>query len=334
LALPNVTLMDECDVEGPATTEDRRRVTGVYVIQRGAGHQATTLPADLVVDASGRGSASPKWLEQLGYSRPEEETVQINISYATRIYRRKPGDLVEAKLLIISPEPPENSRGGFLFPLEEDRWIVSLGGRGDDNPPTDESGFLAYARSLAAPDLAQMLPRLEPLSDIYAYRFPANLRRRYEKVAHFPDGYLVLGDAVCSFNPIYGQGMTSAALQAVELDRLLQSRGAQGVTGLAAPYFKRVAKIVDSPWQMAVGQDFRFPTTVGEKSPKTDFINSYVARVNRATHHDPVVYRAFLDVMNMIKPPTSLMAPKIMARVMWPARRGRHQASAAQSQPA
>jgi 2-polyprenyl-6-methoxyphenol hydroxylase-like FAD-dependent oxidoreductase len=318
LETPNITLIDECDVEGPATNDDRTRVTGVHVVYRGEGHgedqRAATLAADLVVDAAGRGSAAPKWLEQMGYARPEEETIKIDAGYATRIYRRKPGDLIGANLIMIAPEAPHLSRGGFFFAMEDDRWIVALGGWGGDYAPTDEAGFLEYARSLAAPDIAAILPKLEPLSDIYAHRFPANLRRRYERLERFPERYLVLGDALCSFNPVYGQGMTSAALQAWTLDQLLDGR--RTLDGLAQPFFKQTAKIVDIPWQTTVGEDFRFATTQGKKAPETDFINGYVNRVNRATHHDTVVYRAFLDVMNLIKPPTSLMHPRIMMRVL------------------
>jgi hypothetical protein len=145
-------------------------------------------------------------------------------------------------------------------------------------------------------------------------KYPASLRRHYEKLARFPEGYLVIGDAVCSFNPIYGQGMTVAAMEAAALDNLLMERHGN-LKGIARPYFKRVAKVVDIPWQMAVGEDFRFPQTEGKKAPGTDLINAYIARVHHASHNDPVVCAAFLDVMNLIKPPTSLFHPRIAWRV-------------------
>ncbi|MCC6168633.1 MAG: FAD-binding monooxygenase [Caldilineaceae bacterium] len=328
LTRPNITLLDECEVKEPATDSAKQRITGVHVVHRGDGHRAELLETDLVIDASGRGSAAAKWLAALGYAQPEEEAVQVNIGYASRIYRRKPGDLVGANLIMITPTPPQSIRGGFAFPMEDDRWIVGLGGRGGDYPPTDEAGFLEFARSLAAPDIYNLLLQVEPLSEIVPYRFPANLRRRYEKLARFPEGFLVLGDAVCSFNPVYGQGMTSAALQAVELDRLLADRG---VKGLASAYFKQIVKIIDIPWQIAVGEDFRFPTTQGKKAPETDLINAYVTQVNRASHHDPVALKAFLEVMNLIKPPSSLMRPRILWRVL---RRSRKTLPAPQPQPA
>lgn len=319
LAIPNIVLRDECDVEGPESTSDRQRVTGVRVTHRWDGGRSESLPTQLIVDCAGRGSAAPKWLEQLGYARPQEEVVKIESGYATRVYRRKAGDLPGATLIMITPTPPHSTRSGFVFPMEDDRWIVTLGGWGGDYPSTDEAGFLAFANSLAAPDIAQLLPRLEPLTDIYTHRFPSNLRRRYEEMERFPDGYLVLGDAVCSFNPVYGQGMSSAALQAVELGRLLQTRqqqGAKGLTTLARPYFKQIAKIIDAPWQISAGEDFRFATTEGKKAFGTDFINSYIAKVNRASHVDPLVHRAFLEVVHLKKHPSSLMQPGMLMRVL------------------
>lgn len=201
-----------------------------------------------------------------------------------------------------------------MFPIEGDRWIVTLGCWAGDYPPTDEASFLEFARSLASPDIYNLISRIEPLSDIMPYKFPANLRRHYEKLAAFPAGYLVAGDAICSFNPIYGQGMTSATLQAAALDRVLQTQPTRNA--LAHAFFKEAAKIVDIPWQLSVGEDFRYPETTGPKAPGTDFINRYVERVHKATHNDTVVYGAFLHVMNLMKPPASLFHPKIVWRVL------------------
>jgi 2-polyprenyl-6-methoxyphenol hydroxylase-like FAD-dependent oxidoreductase len=255
------------------------------------------------------------------------------VGYATRVYRRRPEDfdLIGAKLLMVSPDAPYHKRSGFMFPIEDDRWIVTLGGWAGDHAPTDERGFLEYARTLAAPDIYQLLLKLEPLGDIITYKLPSNLRRHYEKLPRFPEGYLVIGDAVCSFNPVYGQGMTSAAMQVAELDRALSERAT--LAGLARRYFKRSARVVDLPWQMTAGEDFRFPETTGPKQPGTDFINAYVSRVNVASHTDPVVGRAFLEVMNLMKPAPSLMQPRILWHVLR-ARRATPTRSAVRGTPA
>lgn len=315
LALPNVTLLSACAVEGLLASADRRRVTGVRVVHREDTIRRDTLPADLVVDVSGRGSASAKWLAALGYAPPQESEVTVNVRYATRIFRRRPGDLPGAELLMVTGTAPVHKHGGMAFPLEGDRWIVTLAGVHGERPPTDEEGFIAFARELPAPDLYRLISRVEPLSEIVPYRFSASLRRHYEKLRRFPDGYLVMGDAVCSFNPIYGQGMTSVAMQAQTLYRLLAQRERKP-HGLWRQLFKETAKVVDIPWQSAVGEDFRFAETQGPKAPGTDLINAYVTKVHAATHHDTVVYGQFLKVMNLMAPPSSLFRPAIMRRVL------------------
>jgi 2-polyprenyl-6-methoxyphenol hydroxylase-like FAD-dependent oxidoreductase len=316
LALPNVALRSAVAVTEMAATADRSRVTGVKATAR-TSQQVEMLDADLVVDASGRGSAAPKWLEALGYGRPAETEVKVDIAYATRVYRRRRGDMVGAELLMIVEEPPAGTRMGLVFPIEGDRWICSLGGQCGDHPPTDEVGFMEFARSLPTPEVYHLISRAEPLSAIMPHKFPASLRHHYEKLARFPAGFLVMGDAIASFNPIYGQGMTSAVMQAEALDQAL---AAAESSPLFARFFGAAAKVVDLPWQLAVGEDFRFPQTEGKKAPGTDLINAYVTHVHRATHQDTVVYAEFLKVMNLMQPPASLLKPAIAWRV-WRASR-------------
>lgn len=315
IALPNVTVRDGWSVERLLATDDHSRITGVEIARRDATEQREKLHADLVVDTGGRGSHAPQWLAALGYARPEERAVTCGVAYATRLYRRDPDAPGSRDWVFITPDAPREKRMGGAFPVEGDRWIVSLGGWHGDHAPVDEAGFNAFAQSLPAPDVYAIVSGCEPLSGIVLHKFPASLRRHYEKLQRFPEGYLVLGDAVCSFNPLYGQGMTAAALQAAELDTLLTDRGGR-LEGIAKPYFRRVSRVIDIPWQTAVGEDFRFPETRGPKAPGTDLINAYVARVHRATHHDPVVGAAFLRVMNLIEPPSSLLHPRIFWRVL------------------
>lgn len=317
LALPNVAIWDECAVVEPVTNAEKSALAGVRVIRRNLGDQQEIVTANLIVDAAGRGSAAPKWLAALGYDPAPVELVTINIGYATRTFRRRPHDLSGANLVMIAAQPPSNKRSGFLFPIEGDRWICTLGGWAGDHPPADEPGYLAFARSLAAPDVYNIISRSEPLTDIQLYKYPASQRRRYEKLQRFPAGYLVLGDAICSFNPVYGQGMTSAALQAAALDQLITEQPKLvGSAELATKYFERAAKVIDIPWQLAVGEDFRFAETVGHKAPGTDLINAYVNKVYETLHYDTTVYAEFLKVMNLMQPPTSLFHSKVLWRVL------------------
>jgi flavin-dependent dehydrogenase len=327
LARPGVRMLDDARVTRLLPGTDNTRVAGVVVERPGASQAPLELRADLVVDAGGRGSQLPRWLAALGYPEPETSTVKCGIGYATRIYRRDPASPSGSQWVVITPEAPRESRQGGAFPVEGDRWILGLGGWHGDHPPTDEAGFLAFARSLPAPDIYEIARGCEPLSGIVAHTFPASQRRRYERLGRFPDGLVPLGDAVCSFNPVYGQGMTLAALQAAELDQLLRERRG-ALAGLAGPYFRRIARHIDVAWQLSVGEDFRFPQTVGRKAPGTDLVNSYVARVNRASHHDPVVSAAFLRVVNLIEPPSSLLHPRMMWRVLRAARHRRQPAGA------
>lgn len=314
LALPNVKLMDNCGVNQLLSTPDRQRVIGVRVEQRGEGNHLQDLHADLVVDCSGRGSRTPQWLAELGYDAPPVSEVKVNVGYATRLYRRLPSDPRGQMWTLITPEAPHERHFGAAFPIEGERWIVSLGGWHGDHPPTDEAGFLAFARALPAPDVYDIISQAEPISEIMSIKFPHSVRRHYEKLRRFPAGFLVAGDAVSSFNPTYGQGMTSAALQAAQLDRLLQKQTLQ--EKLVAAFFQQAASVVDIPWQLAVGEDFRFPQTSGPKPAGIDFINRYVAKMHRATLHDAVVGEAFLKVMNLMAPPPSLFHPRILWRVL------------------
>jgi flavin-dependent dehydrogenase len=272
------------------------------------------LNANLVVDATGRSSASSRWLAALGYEKPPEILVTVELGYATRQYLRPAGSLENTKLVVVSADPPHSTRCGVIMPIEGDRWIVTLAGWGDDQPPLDEQGFVEFARNLPAPDIYNLVSCAEPVSEIFGYKYPASLRRQYEKVSKFPAGYLVMGDALCSFDPVYGQGMTSAALQAKVLDELLQTQ--PNVQGLAERFYKRVAKIVDIPWKLSTGEDFRFPQTQGKKPTGTDLMNAYVSLVHQATHRDQFVHSAFLRVINLLEAPSILLHPKIVWRVL------------------
>jgi 2-polyprenyl-6-methoxyphenol hydroxylase-like FAD-dependent oxidoreductase len=311
LALANVTAKDNTDVLELITNNDKTRVTGVR-LQNRTTSQEETLYADLVVDVTGRGSRSPTWLEQLGYDKPECSEIKINMRYASRTYRRNENDLNGNTHLIVAPNAPYQKRGGVLLAREDNQWIVTLLGMVGENVPSDEKGFLEFARSLPTPDLYNLLSNAEPLSDITPYSFPASLRRHYEKLSRFPEGYLVFGDALCSFNPIYGQGMTTAALEAKTLHACLE----KGSGGLAKRFFKQAAKVIDTPWTLAAGADFGFPETEGKRPPQTAFINRYIGKLLTAAWHDPVLAVAFHRVSNLAASPASLFAPTIALRVL------------------
>ena len=310
-ALPNVRLVDRCDVVGLATTPDRRRVTGARLLRRADGSAEEALGADLVVDATGRGARTPAWLEALGYPRPEREQVRVGLGYASRIYRLPP-DALGGDLAVLQAATPRHPRTGALQVLEGDRWMVTLAGILGDHPPTDPVGFLDFARSLRFPDIYQAVRDAEPLDDPVAFRFPASVRHRYEKLDRFPGGLLVMGDAVASFNPIYGQGMSVAALEALALRRHLE----HGTAPRPRNWFRELARVVDVPWDIAAGGDLVFPGVQGRRTAKVRLVNAYLARLHAAAAHDADLAGAFLRVAGLVAPPGSLLRPGVAARVL------------------
>jgi 2-polyprenyl-6-methoxyphenol hydroxylase-like FAD-dependent oxidoreductase len=301
-ALPNVRVADHCAVD--AIESSGGRVTGVK-----AGGEVAN--ADLIVDASGRGSQSPAWLEAMGFPRPAEDVVRIGLGYATRTYRRTAQQL-KGDIAVICPAEPPHTRGGVALAMESDRWMVTLFGVLGDHPPTDEQGFNAFARTLPAPDVFEVISQSTPLTDPVPFRFPQSTRRRYESVGRFPEGYLVFGDAVCSFNPIYAQGMSTAALQAGALDHCV----AAGDDALAQRFFAAAAKVIDAPWTMAVGGDLRYDAVEGARNATVKFVNWYIGRLHIAAAGDAVVARAFHRVANLLDPPPSIMKPAIAFRIL------------------
>jgi len=294
--------IQNCAVQGLVATSDKAAIQGVR-LKVGGGEEQVAL-ADLVVDASGRGSSSPAWLEGLGYARPEEDRIEIGIGYTTRVYRRHPTDLGGKTAVVIAGSSPNWRNGAVLFQTE-DRWIVSIGGYFGDDAPDHEQMFAAYARSLPTSGIYDIVSRNEPLTDFATYRFNENLRRRYERLARFPKNFLVFGDAVCSFNPVYGQGMTVAAQEAALLREWLRD----GDADLALRFFNAVQPAIDIPWDIAVGNDLRHPKVAGPRSAKVKFINWYVGKLHKAARHDSKLATAFLQVANLKAPPEHLLHP-------------------------
>ena len=288
------------------------RVTGVCL------HTGQTIDANLVVDASGRHSRSADWLAELGYEKPAEDTIGVRISYTTRILSRRPDHLGGKAIALVGADAPM-WRFGVAVAMEDDRWIVTQGGYFDDRPGQGDSGFLEFARTLAAPEIADLLTVAQPLTPATNFTFLASRRWRYERLNRFPAGFLVFGDALCSFNPIYGQGMTTAALEGLALGRCLQD----GEEALAERFFASAAPIIDIPWQIAAGSDLRHPQLADMQTPIGRFMNWYIGKVHRAAAKDPAVGCAFLRVTNLISPPTELFTPATLARVVLGALRRR-----------
>lgn len=311
--LDSVTVRSDCQCTDYLTDESGTDVEGV-VVRDGDAESKTELSADLVVDATGRTSQTPTWLEEHGYQSPTVDELQVDVAYSTITIERPPDD---RRIYTVPPSPPR-TRAGFAIPIENNRWEITMQGMHGDDPPTDVEGFKEFAASLPIPDLKILLEEQSWISEeITHYPFPASVRRRYENLDRFPDGLLVVGDAIASFNPIYGQGMSVAALEAILLHHVLASGGQED---LALRFFDRAEAVIDDAWQIAVGGDFKFPQTEGSKPPGTDLFNGYMARLARSAHSDGVVADAFIRMVLFEKPYTSLLHPSILRRVLLPSR--------------
>ena len=202
-SIPNVRFLQKTDVTGLVPAKQGEAVVGAKVRSREGGTDEEIL-ADLVVDAGGRNSNASGWLEELGYDAPEETIVDAHLGYASRIYERTEGGARDWKALLVQAAPPNVTRGGVLYPIEGGRWIAGLDGVGGDYPPTDEDGFMEFARSLRTPMLYETIKDAKPLTPIYGYRATKNRKRHYEKLSRQPHNFVVTGDAASAFNPVYG----------------------------------------------------------------------------------------------------------------------------------
>lgn len=318
--LPNLSIRSNTRVKG--LLYDAGRVTGVRLAPALGGAEEE-LTADLVVDASGRHSQLPEWFAALGLAVPRIEEVALETHYASRIYSRKPHHLNGGiALLIVSA--PESPRGGIALALDEERWIVSQYALDGERPPQDHAGFVGFARTLASSALAEILEDAEPLGETRTLRFPSSVRRHYDKLRDFPKGVLVCADALSSFNPTFGQGITVAAKQALLL-RGLCTRVA--LPELGKVFLKRAAPIVDVAWNASVGRTFLYPGVLGRPTLKMRIANAYLPSVVAKAHEDAEVATALLKVMHFLAPPASLFAPGMMVRVLARSRRKRRAAA-------
>jgi 2-polyprenyl-6-methoxyphenol hydroxylase-like FAD-dependent oxidoreductase len=309
--LPNVALEERCDAVGLLAGERRDRIVGVRLLRRAPGSATEELPADLVVAATGRGARLPAWLEELGYPRPAEQRLDIDIVYATRPLRLRAGALGPDKLVLVFARPGL-PRGLFLFAEEHDRWRLSAYGYGGHHPPTDPDDFEDFVASVAPPDVAAAVRAAEPLGPVVAHRIPADLRRRYERLRRLPGGLLPFGDAICAFNPVYGQGMTVATREALTLRDCL----AAGPDGLERRFLRAAARTIDDAWTLATAADLAQPTIAGRRPARVRLVNAYLRRLHTAAERDPELALAFINVVAMIDRPHRLLHPGPVGRVL------------------
>ncbi|MGY1580309.1 FAD-dependent oxidoreductase [Streptomyces sp. MN13] len=298
-----------------------RRVEGVRVSTPSGDED---IDADFVVDASGRGSRVDKWLAALGVTGVREQTVDAGLVNATRIYRTPEG-AEDFPLTIVHADPYQGrpGRSGMVLPIEGGRWMASLAGtRGGGEPPSDPEAFLRYALDLPHPIVGRLIAAAEPLTDVHVSRSTSNHRRYLEKTRQWPERFVVLGDALATFNPAYGQGMSVAALGARVLSRELGRAGLTG-PGLARRVQRGAAGAVQAAWTMAVGQDVWYPGTRGGAPGLADrLVTRYSRRMMRATTGSYSAATAVWDLTSMTAGPGRLLRPSaVLAATVGPVKR-------------
>ncbi|WP_437288414.1 FAD-dependent oxidoreductase [Sorangium sp. So ce406] len=313
-SLPNVEILDETTVSGLRLSADRARVTGVTIERPGGGPDELT--AELVADASGRGSRAPQWLEAAGYARPPESEVEIDIAYVSRVYRPPERYRHRPVLILIAPRPPAGKRAGFMCSVEGDRWYVSLCGYFGEHPPLDDAGFVEFSRTIARPEIHELIKDAEPLTSPTLYRFPADRRRHFERMQRQPDGFVVLGDAACAFDPLFGQGMTVACLGAGVLARCLCDQPSGDVRGLARRFQRALSSSTDLPWRLATTEDLLFPEAEGERPFWFGAMRWYNRKLAEVSAYDTAVYGRWLLVMHLMRGLITCFAPSVVIAVL------------------
>jgi 2-polyprenyl-6-methoxyphenol hydroxylase-like FAD-dependent oxidoreductase len=311
----NTTVRQRCRVTEVLASPDGEAVTGVrYEDGNGV---SETIAADLVIDASGRGALTLALLQSIGRPLPEVTTIGIDLGYGTCVFEIPDDAPTEWKGVMTFGKAPDNSRGGLLLPLEGNRWMVTVGGRHGDVPPGDAEGFLTFARSLRTPTIYNAIRHAKRLDGVARYGFPESALRHFERLDVFPRGLLPIGDAICRFNPVYGQGMSVAALEARLLQRLLERLGRDGdpIAGLAPTFFAEVQPLIETPWSVAM-LDFAFPSTRGQCPADFDITLKFGIALTQLAAEDPAIHKLTIEVQHLLKPRSVYRDPALVRRVL------------------
>jgi 2-polyprenyl-6-methoxyphenol hydroxylase-like FAD-dependent oxidoreductase len=311
--LANVTLRDRCRAVAAEVAPDGTTIAAVQCAKEDGMRE--TIPADLLVDATGSGRLTLGTLRSLGMS-PEQTAIEVDVGYATAVFA-VPDAVPDWKSVMTFPDARTSTRGALLLPLEGNRWMVTSIGRFGDKPPGDRDGFLGFAAQLRTPTISRAIARAEWLHDVKRFAFPASVRRHFERLQSFPRGLLPFGDAICSFNPVYGQGMSVAAQEACRLRELLAARAGDPdpLAGLGPAFFSETQALIETPWTMAASLDFAYPQTGGERPKDLASTLAFGSALMRLAAHDPAVHELTLEVLHLLKPLSVYRDPELVRRV-------------------
>jgi len=310
----NIQLLDACRVTEIVARPGRPVIEGVRYDT--SDHQSMHLSADFIVDASGRGSHTLALLDSTGAPKPDETEIGIDMAYSTAVFKRPVSPPSDWQTIMVLPFAPKDNRGAILSPIENDQWILSLGANHGDAPPGDFEGIVEFAKSLRTLTIYEAIKELKPIGPIMRYLLPHSVRRHFETSKYFPKGLLPIGDAICRFNPVFGQGMTVAAQEAIILRRLLDARAkrADPLDRLASAFFEEIQGVLETPWGVAMS-DFVYPKTRGKRPENFEQAMQFNLGLVRLGAQDASVHKLMFEVNHLLKGRSALRAPDIMERV-------------------
>lgn len=295
------------------------RIDGVALSGKD-GTEGEHLGGDLVVDCTGRSTRIEEWLRAIGYDPPPRRTVNVDLGYASRLYPRGPDDrLGDARAIISITEVLERPRGAAVFPVEGGRWLVTVGGYHHDRPTSSPADFAARLEEDPCVPLRQFAHRDDAVSDVTPFRYPSSVRRDFDRCRRLPGGLVAAGDSVASFNPIYGQGMTSAALHAATLGAYLASGSPPHEPAIR--YFRKLRPVINSVWTLSTSADFRLPHVTGDRPPGLWATHRINDLYTKATLRDADLHGLFLRVLNLQARPETMARPDNLARALLASRR-------------
>lgn len=314
-----VQFIEGCKVTDVVWNESRTAIVGVkYTGADQESGDETVIHGDIVVDASGRMSQTPKWFQENGFGVPREEIIKAHVGYSTRYYTVPEERLPDWKVLLEQSRPPHLNRAAGLFRVDGGQWVLTLVGMGNDNhPPTEESGFMEFMQSLPSPVLYNFIKEAQPVSPIYGYKVPKNRLFHYEELSRWPERFMLLGDAVCLFNPVYGHGISVVAQSVMAMDKCLREQRKRrpdgNLSGLGKRFQQSLAKVLTIPWMFTAGEDLRYPTTEGgNRDLFTQMMHWYIDGVMMYALENPSAHRTLIQVMHLIEEPSVFLRPDIM----------------------
>ena len=310
----NVKFRSHCRVTELQASDDGNRIAAVRF--RNETGQEETLPAEAIVDASGRAKLTLALLESIGAPMPKIAEIGVDLAYATAVFEI-PADAPSGwKGVVHFPDPRSTSRVGLILPMEDGRWIVSIGGNHGDAPPGDIEGFTAFAKSLRTDTIYNAIRSAKQVGDVARFGFPASIRRHFERLEVLPRGLIPIADSLCRFNPVFGQGMTVAIQEARVLARLLDSRRglSDPLEGLEVAFFGEIQELLEAPWS-AAESDFAYAKTRGERPPDINGRLQYGSALMRLAAEDPAVHRLVGEVNTLVRPSSALRDPTLRSRV-------------------